>query len=160
MLAFIGGWLILHPYSGEAGQFRSFVAIAAPEENPAGFTRPAKPRSLPRPLVEKVVKNVMDSWNTGQMDHYLSESFQDKSRLLDAMVEHVPKDAKIRVMSIRGVQLLDQVERANSDGLTTIHTVSVAVRTQVEFNHPTNGQQRLDGNNEMILRITTREATP
>ncbi len=89
----------------------------------------------------------------------LATNFYDKSRLLDALNTNYPRDAKLRILAVQGVQTLAQYVQAGAGGVEQlVSRVSVTARTQVEFNDPRTGAQRLEGTNEYILLFT--EPTP
>ena len=111
-----------------------------------------------RQEVERGVRRVMQSWNTPELAQKLAETFYDKTRLTDTIDAVVPRDAKLSVLGVQGVQTLSQHVVSDPSGLfdTYISRVSATVRTQVEWNDPRSGFQRRDGTNEIILRITQR----
>ncbi len=80
----------------------------------------------------------------------------DKSRLLDVIAEEVPRDAKLRIVSVQGINTLDQYQRKVTDRLVQVSMVSAIVRTQIEFTLPKFGFQRLDGTAEFTLEVTER----
>jgi len=144
-----------------AQELRQFNPIIGPGVNaplPAG-ARPVRDFvPVPRQAVESGVRRVLDAWNTPQFEQKLSENFYDKARLGDALDTLVPRDAKIRVLGVQGIQTLSQHVVADPSGLfdTYVSRVSATVRTQVEFSSPQSGFQTRDGTNEIILRVTQR----
>jgi hypothetical protein len=146
--------------AADAAQFRGSNRIERPgaePEAPAGATRVEKPEPVPRKLIEDAVRELMGAWNTEKLERLLADSFFDRSRLLDAIVEDAPRDATIRILSIQNVQTLTQFTRPEGEGSTlVISTVSAVVRTQVEFNDPTSGFRRLEGTGEYLFEITMR----
>ena len=85
----------------------------------------------------------------------LADNFYDKSRLADALTTNVPRDARLRVVAIQGMQTLNQYLQNTPSGVEQrVSRVSVTVSTQVEYNDPQSGFRHLDGSNEYILRIT------
>ena len=152
-------WLItLFPLSGVHGtEFRVIKPILTPQ---AGLPEGAKPVSriepVNRKIVEGAVKKLMEAWNGNALEKMLGKEFYDKSRLDDAMDDKVPRDAKLRVLSIQGVQTLNQYIEDRDEKKSRVSTVSVTVRTQLEFNDPENGFQRREGTNEYVFRIKQR----
>jgi len=137
-----------------ARQFRQVAPIARPRQAapfPAGAVPVARPRAVPRNKVETLLRGVLAKWNTGQMAQTLSPQFFDHTRLLDAVDGLAPRDATLRLLSLQGVQTLQQYEL---DG-KRVSIVSATARTQLEFNNPASGFVRRQGVNEFILRITT-----
>jgi hypothetical protein len=111
-------------------------------------------RPVERDRVEAAVRQLAQAWNTPALPAYLAPNFYGKERLLDTLASSVPKDARLRVLSIQGVQTLAQYVQARDGGEVMVSRVSVTARTQVEFNDPKAGLKRLDGTNEFILQVT------
>jgi len=133
-----------------AQEFRNLKPIPTPAVAPKGAVPVAEVQAVDPQMARSVAQKVLKAWNSGGLDKYLSDDFYDKSRLTDAMTEKVPRDANVRVLSVRGVQTLQQFRKGNE----IISTVSVTADTQVEFNDVNKGFRRLEGENEYILRIT------
>ena len=92
------------------------------------------------------------------MESILADSFYDKSRLLDVMDTQVPRDARLSIQSIQGIQTLQQYRVPDAGGRDSlVSIVSATVRTQLEFNS-TNGFVRLPGTNEFLLKVKTAAA--
>ncbi len=134
----------------QAGEFRAFKPIPAPGAAPKGAKPVAELEPIDPARAGEAAGEVFNAWNNGSLEKHLANDFYDKSRLLDAMDEKVPRDARVRVMSVRGVQTLQQYQRGNE----IISTISVTANTQIEFNDAQRGFRRLEGVNEYILRIT------
>jgi hypothetical protein len=144
-------------------EFRTLRPIMTPsarEPLPAGAQRvdgafiPIDRRELERTIGELVAK-----WNTPEFASTLAETFFDRTRLEDAVNTDVPRDARLRLLSLEGVQTLDQHVIPDPSGLpidTVVSTVSATVRAQAEFKDASNGFQRQEGFNELILRISQR----
>lgn len=122
-------------------------AVAAPP--PGGFV-PVAPEIV-RAAVERLVK----AWNTPDLAPLLSERFPDKARLLDVLASQVPRDARLNLLAIQGVQVIGQRVTPLAGGVEqeVVSRVSVTFRTQVEFNDPVAGFQRREGVNEAILVV-------
>ncbi|RME32891.1 MAG: hypothetical protein D6786_09245 [Gammaproteobacteria bacterium] len=138
----------------QARQFRQLAPIATPRQAatlPEGAVPVATVRAVPRNRVETLLRGVLAKWNTGQMAQTLSPEFFDRTRLLDAVDGLAPRDATLRLLSLQGVQTLQQYEL---DG-KQVSIVSATARTQLEFNSPASGFVRRQGVNEFILKITS-----
>lgn len=140
-----------------AAEFRTFKPIPIP----ASVLSPATEQQSFVPVNQAKVKNaverLMEAWNKPQLTKMVSERFYDKDRLVDAVNTKAPRDAKIRVLSIQGIQTLQQETKKHPkqpDRMLVVSRVSVTVKTQIEFNDPVNGFQRREGTNEYILRVT------
>lgn len=148
----------------QARQFRQFIPVATPEAATANLPRGAVPvtqvTQLDRGQVETMLRMVLEKWNKSDMAGTLAEEFYDSSRLMDAMDTIVPRDAKLRLESIQGIQTLQQYIVPGSDGERgeMVSIVSATARTQLEFEKPGAGFVKRPGTNEFILEIST--ATP
>lgn len=138
-----------------AQEFRSVRPIASPDA--MGTTAPVTgevQRPLPRAVVEEAVRQVIETWNQPGFRDKLAEQFYDGQRLEDSIHNIAPRDAKLRLLSVQGIQTYSQQEGRTADGrLQVVSTVSAQVRTQLEFNNST-GFQRREGTNEFLLQIT------
>jgi hypothetical protein len=147
----------------QARQFRQMMPIAGPEVETANLPENAEPVSRLQPLsrtdVQPLVEKIVGQWNGGSMESILADSFYDKSRLLDVMDTQVPRDARLSIQSIQGIQTLQQYRVPDAGGGrdSLVSIVSATVRTQLEFNS-TNGFVRLPGTNEFLLKVTTAAA--
>ena len=145
----------------EARQFRLLIPIATHEAPTAQLPEGAIPVDEVTPWqrseLEPIVRDLIAKWNTPQMAETLDEGFYDKSRLLDSINSGLPREATLRLQSIQGIQTLQQYVVPDPDGITgkRVTLVSVTVRTQIEFNSPTQGFVNRPGVIELILKITT-----
>jgi hypothetical protein len=101
----------------------------------------------------------MDSWGSPQMQDYLSNNFFDKDRLTDVIDTLVPRDAVIRILSVQGVQTVQQWEEPAPDDLESmllVSRVSVVVRTQLEYTRPDGVLETKPGTTEYILKFKER----
>lgn len=158
MTLFVGLFMLTDD-SLEARQFRLLSPISSPEQTgnplPDGAVAVNSVTPLPRETVEPLIREVIEEWNTSDMSDTISDQFYDKSRLLDVMDTGVPRDAKLRVQSIQGIQTLNQYIMPNplEDRNGMVSIVSATVRTQLEFNTKAGLQKRV-GTNEFILKVT------
>jgi hypothetical protein len=137
-----------------AQEFRTLNAIPTPGKTPAGMLPAEEIRPIAPAAAADSVKKVMNAWNGGGIQQHLGDDFYDKSGLADAINIKVPKDAAIRIMSVQGIQTLQQFQRKkDGGGQETISEVSVTADTQVEYNDPTKGFVKFGGVNEYIIRI-------
>ena len=144
--------------AGEAARFRSVVPIASPQPSPAGFTRVADATALPAGLVAEAIRDFLATWNSGRLRGRFSERFYDGDRLVDQIARSAPRDARIRLLALESVQQLAQYAREEGPGTRLlVSEVSALVRTQVEFDDPSSGFQRLEGRNELLFTVTVRE---
>ncbi len=151
-------------FVASAQEFRAFKPIPTPKALPKGAKAVEKEKPLKREAVASELKGALGKWNKGEeFAKGLGEEFHDKTRLEDAISTQVPRDAKLNVLSVEGVQLLQQYEQTSPDtgAKELVSVVSVTATTQIEFNDVTRGFRRLKGTNEYILKITGEpEAAP
>ena len=133
----------------DAREARRMTPIARPGDLPGDAQRPAKFKSVPRAQVVRAVRAVAEAWNGGQLSELLASDMEGGSRLQDTLAEVLPRDARLTVLSVQGVSTIDQYLQ---DG-KRYSTVLAVVRTQVEFNDPRVGYQRLEGLNEWYFRV-------
>ena len=145
----------------EARQFRVVQPILRPAALPRGAERVFPANPIDRRVVRSAVESVVGAWYGGDLETLLDERFANRSRLLDTIAEVVPRDARLRILSIRGISTLDQFrQRLPGGGMRLVSTISAVVRTQLEFNDPSEGFQRLAGTNEFIFRVEERLREP
>ena len=145
----------------EARQFRMATPIITPNAKPSGMPEGSKPVETITPIsrseVEPKVRDIVSKWNTSDMAATLSESFYHKDRLMDVVAAGVPTDASLRLLSIQGVQTVQQYrvpDRVNK-GEKLVSLVSVTVNTQLEY-RSTSGFVQIPGTNEMIIQVTRK----
>lgn len=147
----------------QAGEFRDFrpiltpVAVAGGGSVSLGRAASAGPlKPVSRDLASTAMKKIISAWNGNRLGKVLAGDFYDKSQLSDSMNTKVPRDARLSVMAIQGVQTLGQQTEDSPSGKLLVTTVSITAKTQMTYNDPTNGYQRRDGTNEYIVRIKQR----
>ena len=142
-------------HAQEARQFNRIVTPQTSMKLPAGARLVAAPRPVSQARIEAAVAKIAAAWNTSALGAQLADNFLDKSRLLTTLSTAAPRDAKLRVLSIQGIQVLAQfVQERAAGGAELVSRVSVTVRTEIEFNDPQSGFRRLDGTNELILLLS------
>lgn len=122
---------------------------AAPQAAPATPPAPAAVRAA----VMRTVDALARAWNTPELDRLLGPALHDRQRLLDALVTKVPRDARLRILGVQSIQVLGPAKRPARDGRgeVVVTRVAVMLRTQVEYNDPATGFQRLEGLNEAVF---------
>ncbi len=161
--------MLLTVSAGEAGQeFRGFDAIPTPisqEQKESGIAKqgfePLTSRAdLSPALVEKVVTDLFDSWNTSDLNSRLSGSFPNRSRIMDAIQTGVPRQVRLRVLSIQNPRILKQYVRSHPSGDGSVQLLSeVSVRVYVEAvanTAITKRFQRLEGTSEYLIQVTQK----
>lgn len=106
-------------------------------------------------IIIKEVHRFFDAWNLGTLDAFLSPDFQDKDKLLDAISDTVPRDAKIRIQAITSSATISADKIEWQDGktwFTRSTTVVVSVDTQLEFTTST-GFKKITGDNEYTFDV-------
>ena len=132
-----------------AREFRAFNAIPAPTRIPDGATPVSHITPVNSRIINHEVRKVAEDWNNQGLSNHLSTQFHDAERLVDNVQVFIPRDAKLRVLSIQNQQTLQQYKQ---DGML-VSRVSVIANTQVEFNHPTAGFQKFPGRTEMTFKV-------
>lgn len=113
----------------------------------------ADARQLPRALVEAAAKTVLEAYNTAEFEQVLAADFYDRWRLTDAITEQVPRDARMRLLSLQAWQLFDQTRGDGGSGPMLTSLVSATVNVQLEFTAADGRFERRSGVTELILRI-------
>lgn len=148
----------------QARQFRIINIIKSHEnsgvELPEGVVEVSDVQPIERELVDRLAREALAKWNTPEMADTLAEDFFDKSRWMDNMSTIVPRDAKLRVQSVQGIQTLQQYIVPETEGGPgdVVSIVSATIRTQIEFNDPEQGFITLPGVTEFILKITVPDS--
>lgn len=145
--------------SADAREFRAIKPINAVAAIPEGAQPPQEFKPVPIEIVDQAVDKLMESWGTPQMQDYLSTNFFDKDRLTDVIDTLVPRDAVVRILSVQGIQTVQQWEEPAPDdpeGLLRVSRVSVVVRTQLEFTNVDGVLETKPGTTEYILKFKQR----
>ncbi|MBI9087066.1 MAG: hypothetical protein JEZ11_25960 [Desulfobacterales bacterium] len=142
-----------------AAEFRAFRKIATP----AASARPEGARAVEaivpvdKQAVEAAIREVFTSWNSPGMTGSLSGNFYDAGRLGNS-AQSIPKDARIDVLSVSGIQTIGQYiqppETGSNDPAMLVSEVSITVRTQIVYNDLDQGYQRIEGTNEYIVEVS------
>lgn len=140
-----------------ADEFRTMSRIPKPSgSGNADFPAPQLRLDLPpvtSDMVELAVHSIAGLWNTPQMDEVLAGGFIDADLLGDTISNLLPRDARLRVLSVNSFQTLSQsVERDDNDRAIVSSRVSVLVSTQIEY-QSAQGLVRVPGVNEFIVRF-------
>lgn len=153
----------LTPPDLSAQELRSINLIPTPAQLKTDGITVEKPVAPRTGIVRDKVDQALKTWNNGDISNYLADNFYDKSRFGDAMQTSIPKDARLRVMDMGSMQILEQKIVTDPDGSRRRVTLgSVEVNSQVEFNDNKNGFVRVPGKNEIIYEMSEKikEATP
>ena len=153
--------MVLTSMVASARQFRSAKPIATPAATTFQLPEGARPVDeivpLSREQVTPALNEVIEAWNGAALEQTLSDDFYDASRLNYALDNIAPRNARLELQSIEGVQTLQQYieddpDRAGRERL--VNRVSVTARTQIEFENAQGAFQRRSGVNEYLLKIT------
>ena len=144
--------------TGYAQEMRSLNRIATSrslmKEVPKGSSMVQQPTPIGREVIQTALEKIEKAWNTPAFDQLVSEQFNDKERLKDAMETEIPADAVLRIQSVRSISTLTQVIAPSPDGgKQRISTVVVILETRTEFNDPVNGFISVPGINEATLEV-------
>lgn len=114
-----------------------------------------------RDLVRRAVDRIVEAWNRRRLEAVLAPGFYDRERLIRTLETRVPRDARLRLIALRDVMVLDQsLGMPHPDGSVPVVTqVLVEARTKITFNEPvafTDGFRVRDGVNEFRLILRYR----
>lgn len=148
----------------DAREFRKGNRIAVPDtttdKNPR-FQSTTKPTQqiIVEPVDDEAIRIAImqlgQDWNNGQLDKWLDPTFYDRERLLDTISQDVPRDAKLRILSVSSIRTIEQNTVPRGDNkLLRSSTVSAIIDHQIEFNDPSAGYQRLTGRSEFLFKVT------
>ncbi len=141
---------------GDAHAVRSFnaLSVGTPIAGAKAFAGVRKLGDVDVARVRDAVRRIAEAWNNGDMDRLLLPGFPNRQRLLDTLDQSVPRDARLAVLSVDAISTLGEQEQDQADhGKLTIRTVSAIVSSQIEFDDPVTGHQRLEGRYEWILQF-------
>lgn len=161
---FVLAVLALSMTSVDAREFRERRTITTPlnEEKLAG---PAEDGSvkltdavqLDEAKIKAAIIRLMSNWGTPELERNLSSRFSNRQQLLDAIATDVPFDAKLDVQSVRGIRVLSQRSKQDAQhGRVIVSVVAAEVETDVRYQDPQLGFQKLNGLGEYVFEITTR----
>jgi hypothetical protein len=100
-------------------------------------------------LVEQAVSALVFSWNTPALDDWLAPDFPDRDRLLLALAEQAPITARLQLLGLGGVLVLEQVR----EGSALVSLVRATGSLLLEYQDPALGHQRREGRAEFVLRL-------
>jgi hypothetical protein len=162
VLAAVAGLCVL-PAQGQT--FRSIQPIPVPDPQTRAAIQQGQQlrggalpglRQIPRETVEDAVRRIYAAYNTADFRQYLSERFYDPERLVGAIDEKVPREARLRLISVNSAQTVSQQPAKDEQGRDVLESqVLVVVRAQMEFTSP-QGFQRREGESELVLRFRER----
>jgi hypothetical protein len=144
---------LLHGMPAHAQESRAFNPIARPQATPVltdGAIAVNPPIPVTHAQVEAAVAKVTQAWSDRKLDAVLSQGFNDRQRLMDALETKVVRNAALRVVSIQSWQVLEQHRR----GTVFTSKLVVTVATQVEFNDPAAGFQVKPGTQDYVITLS------
>lgn len=145
--------------TADAREFREKRQIKTPlnieqfQKSDEGATPVQQPVKLDDALIRSAIESLFNSWGTSDVDRYLSDKFPNRNQLLNAFNSHVPVDARIEIRGIRAIRVLAQHNNADSN---LVSIVSAEVETDVRYQDPTLGLQRLRGTGEYVFELVTK----
>lgn len=150
--------LLLTAAAADAQQMRRSNRIATPQavlqDAPAGSRIAERVETVPSGDVEQAVANLTEQWNSGDISGFVSDDFNDASRFNQNMTTEVPRDARLRLESVRGVQTVRQIIAPDGQGgRIRISTVTATAATRLEFNDPAAGFLSVPGTNEITFEV-------
>ncbi len=144
--------------SADAREFREMRQLKTPmnvdalQKGEEGTTPVTQPVKIDDALIRSAIESLFNSWGTSDVERYLADKFPNRNQLLTAFGTHVPMDARLEIRGIRAVRVLSQHNK--DDNLVSI--VSAEVETDVRYQDPTLGLQRLRGTGEYVFELVTK----
>jgi len=125
----------------------------------AGLSQVVDVRPVSARTVRDAVGRITAAWNTADLERHLGAGFFNRARLSDTLREVVPRDARLRVLSVRNVQTLAQYVESgrDADAATRVSTVRATVVTQLEFNDPREGFVRSRRSAQEVLLVIAEQ---
>lgn len=166
-----GRWIVLVAFLTAAGlivagavraETRRTAPIDRGEQRAAAGTEAGEREiyvPVERDLVRRALDRIVEAWNRRRLETVLGPGFYDRERLLRFLETSVPRDARLRLIALRDMMVLDQsLGMPHPDGSVPVVTeVLVEARTQITWN-PTGLStfRRVDGLNEYRLTLRYR----
>ena len=144
--------------SADAREFREMRQIKTPmnveelQKGAEGTTPVTQPVKIDDALIRAAIESLFNRWATSDVERYVADKFPNRGQLLNAFSTHVPMDARLEIRGIRAVRVLSQ--HSKEDNLVSI--VSAEVETDVRYQDPTLGLQRLRGTGEYVFELVTK----
>lgn len=109
---------------------------------------------ITRADIENAARNFFKEWPTGNAGALISQEFPNKQRLLDTIIDTVPRDAQINVLGVRAIiKYPDKIKMLeDGSGFDRFSEATATVRTQIIFND-TNGRQVINGENDYTFEF-------
>ncbi|PCJ16904.1 MAG: hypothetical protein COB04_09825 [Gammaproteobacteria bacterium] len=139
-----------------AREFRSVNPISTPIFVAAHENQIAQKdlRPVSRDVVNQAVTQIAQSYNTPELQEYLSDQFIDAQRLGDTVSNLLPRDASVRILSIRDTRTLQQHIEVDESTQRSylVSKVAVTINTQLEFDSA-EGFQAIPGTTQYVLNF-------
>ncbi|MES9881087.1 MAG: hypothetical protein ABW185_09420 [Sedimenticola sp.] len=152
--------LLIFSAASSAGQFRQILPIVTPEqmgdEERLNLLRYSLLPIFDRNNITEAVHQIAVAWGTGELGDWLSNNFLNRQRLLSTLTLDLPRDARIRILGIRGQRVTAQQVRPSDEGILRTTFAIALVQTQIEFTDPSQGFQRLTADVELALQFEER----
>jgi len=134
-----------------AQEFREIGRINTPDAGliPDGAEISPVIEPVPNDMIRDAVENLVETWNAGEVEPLLVDTFEEKERLDETIVSSFPRDAELRLLSMGAPETLVQY-RENG---VWVAKVAVDVRTQIEFRDESGRLRRAPGLTRFILRV-------
>jgi hypothetical protein len=137
-----------------ASEIRQFEIIPTPGAAPEGARSVDKVRPVARELVEEAARRTVAAWNTPHLEEVLHEDMFDRERLMNSIDTLATRDARLRLLSVGAVQTVQQFTKPRrGGGRILISRVSAVLQTQLEYNDPATGFQRLPLSDEFVFEF-------
>lgn len=116
-----------------------------------------QPIPIPRPDVKAALETIFNRWGKGDTRLALNANFVNRDRLADLIRDLAPRDARLRVLEVANIEVLDQAiqpgEGPNGRDLL-ISRVATTATTQLTFTDRVNNRfQTLSGTNDYVIQM-------
>lgn len=139
-----------------AAEFRAIRPISAPAALPPGAVAVAPNQVVPvsTSKVRRAVDIFAGTFVKPEFADLLADNFFEKQSLLDNISAFVPRDTKVRVLSVQGIQTVGQ--RIFPERGIRESDVTASIRIQIEFDDPNLGVQRLEDDGDIFFKFSEK----
>lgn len=147
--------LLLFCDLADANQSRRMKAIATPENAALSPQSPAlSSLGLDQDVLFNAIVEALQKWNREGFSDLTAGTLYDGQRLSEVIAEQLPPDAKLIVLGIGNVAIVQRLETVFEQRAAVANTISVTARYQIEY-FDSNGWQNPQGESVFTFQIFT-----
>ena len=165
---FLAGVFVFQAHAGQ--EFRGFDSIASPYESAQqidvtkeGYQVVPAVKNVPQGVVDQVVRELFNTWNTPGLSRKLSKDLPNKTRILDSINSSVPRHMELQVLSVQNARTVEQYLRPHPSGdgsYQLLSKVAVTVRSQIGDSYGVTREfKRVEGASEYLISIVQKVKT-